>query len=221
MKRFAFKGPCVYAIVNVMNGKRYIGSTVNFQGRTQIHRNELRRGLHSNRYLQAAWNKYGEDAFVFGVTEEAPIDRIIEKEQSYLDAAQPNVYNMGKVVSPAALGLKRSVVTKARLRKAALARVAAGTNGFDNLTAEQLQRRADAVPRVSAANRGQKRSEETKARIRAAWTRRKRTTHCKHGHEFTHVNTRIVHVPVYRRVCLACRKVAQAILKINSRPHAA
>jgi group I intron endonuclease len=211
----------VYAIVNLMNGRRYIGSTVNFQGRMQIHRNELRRGTHSNRHLQAAWKKYGEDAFVFGIVQEYTPHQVIEKEQMHLNAAQPHVYNIGKIVSPAALGLRRSEETKALHRTNALARVAAGTNGFDRLTPEQKQRRADAVPRVAEANRGQKRSEETKARIRAAWVTRKRRSHCKHGHEFTTQNTRFVYAPVYRRRCLACSKRANALFKINSRPHAA
>ncbi len=231
MKRFVFKGSCVYAIVNVMNGKRYIGSTVNFHCRSALHRNQLRHGRHENRHLQAAWKKYGEDAFVFGIVEDVSIEQMHDREQIYLDAAQPMVYNISKVSYPAALGVKRSEATKALMRKAAMERVAAGTNGFDNMTAEQKERWRTNLPRAAEANRGQKRSEATKARIRAAWVTRKRNTHCKHGHALTPDNV-YWHRGIHKH-CAACRKrvraawnarvcdMRKALKLINSRPHAA
>jgi group I intron endonuclease len=55
----------VYAIENAVNGRRYIGSTTNYKSRWHTHRSTLRRGKHHSFILQKAWDKYGEEAFVF------------------------------------------------------------------------------------------------------------------------------------------------------------
>ena len=52
----------IYQIVNVRNGKRYIGSAVNLRKRLLAHLGEFARGKNSPR-LQNAWNKYGKEAF--------------------------------------------------------------------------------------------------------------------------------------------------------------
>jgi len=61
---------CIYKIINVINNKFYVGSAVNFEKRKARHLWRLRRGDHANKYLQAAWAKYGEQAFVFAVVQE-------------------------------------------------------------------------------------------------------------------------------------------------------
>ncbi|MGG2319977.1 GIY-YIG nuclease family protein, partial [Salmonella enterica] len=54
----------IYAIRNIHSSKLYIGSTIlSFQKRWALHRSELRRGAHSNRHLQHAWNQDGEASF--------------------------------------------------------------------------------------------------------------------------------------------------------------
>jgi group I intron endonuclease len=60
----------IYKIINIINNKFYVGSTVNFRKRKSKHFSELRAGKHKNKYLSAAWSKYGEQAFVFVVVEE-------------------------------------------------------------------------------------------------------------------------------------------------------
>lgn len=59
--------PIIYTIRNVVNGKFYVGSTVNQRERFRTHRSKLRRSAHHCAHLQAAWNKYGEDCFKFEV----------------------------------------------------------------------------------------------------------------------------------------------------------
>jgi group I intron endonuclease len=61
---------CIYKIINVVNNKFYVGSAVDFHKRKIRHVWRLRRGDHINKRLQAAWNKYGEAAFVFAVVQE-------------------------------------------------------------------------------------------------------------------------------------------------------
>lgn len=55
----------IYKIVNKINGKFYIGSTINLEKRKNRHLNSLRNNIHHCFHLQKAYNKYGEDAFYF------------------------------------------------------------------------------------------------------------------------------------------------------------
>lgn len=76
----------VYQITNTVNGKRYIGSSVNVHRRLLDHRRKLSRGAHHSAALQAAWNKYGAESFVFSLLEgDVPREMLTIREQSYLD----------------------------------------------------------------------------------------------------------------------------------------
>ena len=57
----------IYKIANLVNGKRYIGGSVNLKHRLVCHKSGLRRGRHKNPHLQNAWNKYGEENFEFKI----------------------------------------------------------------------------------------------------------------------------------------------------------
>lgn len=59
----------IYQIVNESNNRFYIGSAKLFKTRFNQHLNSLRKGKHHNKFLQADFNKCGEDAFVFEVLE--------------------------------------------------------------------------------------------------------------------------------------------------------
>ena len=57
----------IYIIRNIENNKCYIGQSLVVKDRIRRHKYELRHNKHSNQYLQAAWNKYGEKAFQFSI----------------------------------------------------------------------------------------------------------------------------------------------------------
>jgi len=59
----------IYQIRNLVNAKAYVGKSCNIRRRFARHRSLLRRNLHSNDHLQAAWNMYGELNFAFEVIE--------------------------------------------------------------------------------------------------------------------------------------------------------
>jgi group I intron endonuclease len=93
----------IYAIRNKINGKLYIGSTINFKQRWQQHKSNLKNNRHHSQILQNAWNKYGEDAFEFCVVQEVlDIETLGAMEQSFLDTYESykkeNGYNIQAVV---------------------------------------------------------------------------------------------------------------------------
>lgn len=56
----------IYRIKNLINGKLYIGQTLDrFIERYWNHLWKLNNHSHDNRHLQSAWDKYGEDSFEF------------------------------------------------------------------------------------------------------------------------------------------------------------
>jgi len=59
----------IYRIRCLPSGKCYIGSSVHIQRRWKEHKADLRTGNHDNPYLQKAWGKHSEQAFVFEVVE--------------------------------------------------------------------------------------------------------------------------------------------------------
>lgn len=88
----------VYKIINVLNGKFYVGSAECSRSRFQQHRGRLRVGKHHCYHLQASWNKYGEKAFVFTVVSEHETrDEAYDAEQKWLDdhASSQYCYNAG------------------------------------------------------------------------------------------------------------------------------
>lgn len=88
----------IYKIINVINNKFYVGSAVDLKRRKTRHFSELRNGKHNNRHLQAAWQKYGEQAFVFVVVEELATDAdLLAAENVWLKehAGKDYCYNIG------------------------------------------------------------------------------------------------------------------------------
>lgn len=55
----------IYKIQNLLNGKLYIGSSLNVKRRLTLHKCNLRKNKHVNLALQNAFKKYGQDAFSF------------------------------------------------------------------------------------------------------------------------------------------------------------
>jgi group I intron endonuclease len=77
----------IYAIVNIANGKRYIGKSVKIEKRWASHLSLLRRKERSedcNRHLFNAFKSYGEDSFKFEYIEELEVsDPLLAQKELY------------------------------------------------------------------------------------------------------------------------------------------
>lgn len=71
----------VYEIRCQSNGRIYVGSSTDVGVRFLTHRTRLRAGKHDNAHLQRAWDKYGEEDFVFEVVGTCNPDETYDQEQ--------------------------------------------------------------------------------------------------------------------------------------------
>lgn len=85
----------IYQIFNTINGKSYIGSSVNIHERWNRHKYELNNGRHHSDYLQRAWNKYGPNNFELIILFESTGNLLILEKQ-FIDRLKPE-YNVGSV----------------------------------------------------------------------------------------------------------------------------
>ena len=101
----------IYKIINIQNAKFYVGSSTVLAARWRKHTRDLRAGKHHCPHLQAAWNKYGEDNFVFRVVEVvAHPDQLAAAEQRWLTEhhGQAHCYNFAKYVDNSNRGVVRA-----------------------------------------------------------------------------------------------------------------
>ena len=161
------KGSGVYQIRNLVNGKVYVGSAVNFSGRKKEHLSKLRRGLHHSPKLQSAWNKYGHDCFSFEVLEDVHEKlNLFVVEQKHIN--QSMCVQFGYNICPTAgstLGRKASEETKRKMSETRLLLP-------DHVRARphlgKLPRTEEWKKKIAQAKLGKKASEETKQKMRQA-----------------------------------------------------
>lgn len=105
------KPAVVYCIRNKINGHIYVGSTNNPRRRWNQHKWQLRRGKARSKYLQRAWNLYGESAFEFEIIEEVGNEFTVESvEQKWIDYFREIaiLYNIGDAGNTPMRGKKLS-----------------------------------------------------------------------------------------------------------------
>lgn len=103
----------IYEILNLRNGKRYVGSAVDIEQRWREHRWGLNGQRHANRHLQSSWVKHGESAFSFRIIELCEPGLLIEREQAEFERSKPE-YNICPVAG-SSLGRPHTEEAKAKI----------------------------------------------------------------------------------------------------------
>lgn len=117
----------VYAITNIKTGSQYVGSAVNINMRWRAHKHSLRHHKKSPPKLQAAWDKYGEDAFAFAVLELCDKDQCTTVEQKYINELKPK-YNT-RAEASSNLGMTWSAEVNAKKGRPVVAYTVQGVTG--------------------------------------------------------------------------------------------
>lgn len=114
--------PGIYQIENILNAKKYIGSSVNVKRRMRTHRRLLENGNHFNHKLQDDWSKHGEKAFKFSLIIICSNSSKLMYEKICIDVFESvdTGYNISSNPRAPVEGLtwKQSQETKDKIRKA-------------------------------------------------------------------------------------------------------
>lgn len=74
----------IYKITNNLNGKVYIGKSVNIWKRWQSHKDKLTKGIHFNTHLQSSYNYHGSTYFNCDILEECLESELNDKEKYWI-----------------------------------------------------------------------------------------------------------------------------------------
>lgn len=118
----------VYCITNSKSGKIYIGSTCDtFKNRWSKHIQKLRSNSHHNVHLQASFNLYKEESFVFSIIEIIQNDsEILEKEQFYINEKRSYNRELGYNIERDVYKKEISEETKEKISNTLKAKYASG-----------------------------------------------------------------------------------------------
>ncbi len=75
----------IYYIKNLVNNKIYVGSSTMVNIRLTRHRHFLKNNTHCNKHLQSAYNEYGKENFLFHLLERCASDKLVERENYYIN----------------------------------------------------------------------------------------------------------------------------------------
>jgi len=85
----------IYKIINIVNGKFYLGSSIKIKKRKSTHFSKLKHNNHHCIHLQRAYNKYGKDNFIFEIINSC--DNCLKEEQVLLNNLDwSECYNISK-----------------------------------------------------------------------------------------------------------------------------
>lgn len=187
---------CIYAIINIVDDKHYIGQTFDRDFRWKEHLKSLKGFYHHSILLQRAWHKHGADKFIFVVLEVlTDISKLNERERYWGNLLKPE-YNIAPL-GGSMRGYKHTEEAKINMSNAHKGKIqhseeekkkrsermkgnkfAAGKKH----TAERIEARAllhrgkpksiEHKAKIAAGNRGKLISEETKRKMSEAAFRR-------------------------------------------------
>lgn len=152
----------IYYIKNLIDGKIYIGQSVNIEKRWKEHIQALKSKNHRNNYLQNVYNKYGEKELEHKIILVCEKEELNEKESFYIlefNSLVPNGYNL---TNGGDSQFEISSETRKKLKESKLG----SKNPMFGITPspETLEKRSKSL---LGKNLGKKHSEETKSILRS------------------------------------------------------
>jgi group I intron endonuclease len=75
----------IYCIMNKINNKKYIGSSISLYYRLNRHKSDLINNKHKNPHLQNSWNKYGKENFECFIIEYCKEDILNKREEYFIN----------------------------------------------------------------------------------------------------------------------------------------
>ncbi|OZA06759.1 MAG: hypothetical protein B7X95_01400 [Methylophilaceae bacterium 17-44-8] len=173
----------IYRIKNLSDNKFYIGSAKNLKLRWFDHRKLLRKNAHFNFHLQRAWNLHGESSFEFECIEFCEFEKLIEREQNYLDKYYHlNVlYNLNPTACSQA-GMLHNQDTKLKISTALKGRVVTDEHRLAlsiswHKSDKCKKQNEEARKKASLSKLGKKESIETRVKKSIAHTGKKQKPH--------------------------------------------
>jgi group I intron endonuclease len=158
----------IYEIINNINGKKYIGSALDLNKRSRVHKLKLQNGKHHASYLQRSWNKYGENSFSFNILLYCDKQSLITYEQIAIDYYKPE-YNSSPTAGNS-LGVKHTKQARKNMALAHLGnRNSVGNKGcVGRVLSEETKRKISTSNLGKKTWLGKKHTEETKKKISIA-----------------------------------------------------
>lgn len=183
----------IYCIIVHRNGKSpkyYIGQSCVMRERWNQHIRQLRNGVAKNPALQAAFHKYGEDAFSFTLLVTCTEDKLLlaKLEKFFFDEfskiyGEDSMYNVNRESMTSAAGVKRSPQALENLRAAAKKRTMTEEHKERLRQISKLRIGSKLSPETIAkrteSQKGVKRTEEWKSYMSKVMTGRKHSDETK------------------------------------------
>ena len=169
----------IYIIINPVSATAYIGQACDVRRRWNTHKSMLNRKKHQNPHLQAAWNKYGSENFLFELLETCEgKEDLLEAEQfwvDYLSFIGGKLYNISSPTF-SMLGFHHSEEVKRKLSVFHTGNTWAKGNKLSLETRTKMSEKAfseDTRRNMAEGQRGRIHSAETKQKIKLATLGRK------------------------------------------------
>lgn len=150
----------VYKITNNVNGKVYIGQSINIKNRWKDHIYALNRGDSTCTLLQRAWNKYKQNNFSFEIIELCSENELDNVEIKYIELYD-SINNGYNIELGGNENKHLSAETKQKLSKSAKERLSDPTKNpmYDKHHTDE------AKAKISTSKKGKLLSEETKQKL--------------------------------------------------------
>ena len=159
----------IYCFENIIDHKKYVGKSENLEGRYKDHLRKLRRNKDGCVVFNYAWNKYGEDSFIYYIIEYCDVSLLDEREIYYIKELHSHVSEWGYNVF---WGGKSSIMTEETKKKISDAHKGMVTYWPSEETKEKCRVGStgkklseESKKKVGDSKRGIPRSEETKRKV--------------------------------------------------------